>query len=79
MVRKWAQEEFPGGLVVRDPALSLLQLGSLQWHGFDPWSRNFHTLQVQPKERERGHRKRVCKSEVALYMGVWEGGQERAV
>ena len=28
---KYSKEEFPGGLVVKDPALSLL------WHRFDPW------------------------------------------
>ena len=31
-----ASLEFPGGLAVRDLALSLL------WQGFDPWSQNFH-------------------------------------
>ena len=29
--------EFPGGLVVKDPALSLLWLESLMWHEFDPY------------------------------------------
>ena len=38
-------EEFPGGLVAKDLALSLLLL----WLRFDPWARNFHMLQVQPK------------------------------
>ena len=28
--------EFPGSLVVKDLALSLLWLGSLLWHGFNP-------------------------------------------
>ena len=37
-------EEFPGGLVVKDLALSLL------WLGFDAWPRNFHMLQVRPKK-----------------------------
>ena len=27
---------------VKDPALSLKWLGLLLWHGFDPWSGNFH-------------------------------------
>ena len=26
---------------VKDPVLSLQQLGSLLWHGFDPWRWNF--------------------------------------
>ena len=37
--RKW------GSLVVqhvKDLALSLQRLGSLLWHGFDPWPWNFH-------------------------------------
>ena len=29
--------EFPGGVAVKDPALSLLWLGSLLWRQFDPW------------------------------------------
>ena len=36
---------------VKDPALPLL------WHRsqlrFDPWLRNFHTLQVQPKKKKK--------------------------
>ena len=31
--------EFPDGLVVKDPALSLL------WLGFNPWPGSFHMLQ----------------------------------
>ena len=33
---------------VKDPVLSLQQLGSLLRHRFDPWPRNFHMLRVQP-------------------------------
>ena len=29
-----------------NPELSLYQLGSLWWHGFDPWLRNFYMLPV---------------------------------
>ena len=36
--------EFPGGLAIKDLALSLL------WPGFDPGPRNFCMLQVQPEE-----------------------------
>ena len=34
---------------VKEPALSLQQLGSLLWHGFDPWPGNFCMLQLQSK------------------------------
>lgn len=40
--------EFPGGLVVKDPVLSLLWLGSLLWPRFDPWLRKFHKPQEWP-------------------------------
>ena len=35
---------------VKDPMLSLQQLGLLLWHGFDPWPKNFHMARVQPKK-----------------------------
>ena len=40
------EEKFPGGLVVNDIVLSLL------WHGFDPWPRNVHMPQGQPKKKK---------------------------
>ena len=36
---------------VKDPALSLQQLGLLLWHGFDPWPGNFRMPQVRPKKK----------------------------
>ena len=36
---------------VKDLALSLQRLGSLPWHGFSPWPRNFHMAQEQPKQK----------------------------
>ena len=39
------EEEFPGGLVVKDLVLSPL------WLGFDPCPGNFHMLQAWPKKR----------------------------
>ena len=49
--KKVAGWEFPGGLVGKDLALSLLWLGSLLWRGeFDPWAGNFHMPQVWPKK-----------------------------
>ena len=41
---------------VKDPALSLLW--SLLWHGFNPWSENFHMLWAQPKKKKK---KRECR------------------
>ena len=40
-------QEFPGGLTVRELALSLL------WHRFDSWPGNFHTLQVCLKNKTK--------------------------
>ena len=37
--------EFPGGLAVKDPVLSLL------WLRFSPWPRNFHTPWGWPKNK----------------------------
>ena len=39
--------EFPCGLVVKDPALSLL------WHRFEPRPRNFYVLWAQPKKKKK--------------------------
>ena len=46
-VKKMIIEEFLGGLVVKESALSLL------WLGFDPWPRNFHMLWAQPKTKKQ--------------------------
>ena len=40
-------EEFPGGLAVKDLALSLL------WLGFSLWPGNFGRLQAQPKKKKK--------------------------
>ena len=42
--------EFPGGLVVKDLALSLL------WLGFYPWPVNFYMSWVQPKKKKKRER-----------------------
>ena len=34
---------------VKDPALPLLWFRIEPWRRFDPWPRNLHRLQVQPK------------------------------
>ena len=46
---------------VKDPDLSLEQLGSLLWSRFDPWPKKFHGPWMQPKKkkkRRRGRRRR---------------------
>ena len=54
--------EFPGGLEVKDLALSLLWLRLLLWHRFDPWPRNFRMLWVpthnQKKKKKKEERER---------------------
>lgn len=45
--------EFPGGLAVQDPAISLLWLGSLQCCGFDSWPRNFCMLRMKGEKKEK--------------------------
>ena len=37
---------------VVNPVLSLQQLRSLLWHGFDPSTRNFHMLYALPKKKK---------------------------
>lgn len=48
--------EFPGGLEVEDPVLSLLRLGPLLWHRFDPGPGNFVCCRHSQREKE-GERK----------------------
>ena len=48
VVRRYLQE-IPGGLAVKNLALSLL------WHGFDPG--NFHKPQAQPKKENKKEKK----------------------
>ena len=38
---------------VMDLTLSLQQLGSLLWHGFNPWPRNFHMPWVWQKKKKK--------------------------
>ena len=46
---------------VKDLALLLQWLGLLLCHGFDPWPRNFHVSQAQPK---KGEKRKVLKSKI---------------
>ena len=45
--------EFPVAKGVKDLVLSLQWLGSLLWHGFDPWPKNFNMLRVLPKNKKQ--------------------------
>ena len=38
---------------LKDPALSLQWLGSLLWHGLDPWPGNFHMLKTGLKGKKK--------------------------
>ena len=45
--------EFPGNLVVKDPALSLPCLGSLLWLRFDPWlGKLLHAVGTAKKSKQ---------------------------
>ena len=46
IIKNRRQREFPGGLVVKDPVLSML------WCRFDPWPGNFCMPQVQTTKKE---------------------------
>ena len=50
--------EFPGGLVIKDPVLSMLWLGSLLWCGFDSWPWNLHMPQPWPKKKKKKKKKK---------------------
>ena len=45
--------EFPRGLVVKDPVLSLLRLCLQLWCSFSPWPRNFCMPLAWPKKKEK--------------------------
>ena len=51
--------EFPGSLVVKDSALSLLCLGLQLWHGFNPCSRSFYV-----------HWKKIIKNKIKCWILV---------
>ena len=38
---------------VKDLVFSLQWLGSLLWHGFNPWPRNVHMLWACPKKKKK--------------------------
>ena len=52
-IKKNLFKEFPGGLVVKDPALSLLQRRPLLYKcGFNPWKFT-HATGVAPKKKKK--------------------------
>ena len=48
-----SKNEVGSSLVVKGLALSLQQLGLLQWYRFSPWAGNFHIAQVQAEVKKR--------------------------
>ena len=58
---------------VKDRALSLQWLESLLGHGFDPWSRNFHVLWVQPKTKTKERKKTTCTTFI-IYIKLVQSG-----
>ena len=64
--KRLSLSEFAGGPEVKDPALSLLWLGSLLWHGFDPWCGNFCVLQAWPKNIKIKLKIVICNIPVTL-------------
>ena len=70
--------EFPGGLAVKEPVLSLPWLWFLLWYRFDPWPGNFQMPSAccgrGPGGPEVGkkRKKKVCRTKARCW-----GGQAR--
>ena len=47
---------------VKDPPLSLQQLGSLLWRMFDPWPRNFCVPWAWPKKKKQKQKQQTMKT-----------------
>ena len=59
---------------VKDVALLLQQLGLLLWHGFDPWSSNFHRPWMQQQQQQRkGKQMQIQQRYPATQFGVQDG------
>ena len=64
---------------VKDPVLSLQQLGSLLWHRFDSWPRNFHMPWAQPGKLffSLSAELNLCRPSVCiLCLGKWMVGED---
>ena len=57
---------------VKDPALSLLWLGSPLRCGFDPWPGNFHMLWAQPKTKQ--NKTKTLQRALSLSSALRAGG-----
>ena len=55
---------------VKDPALSLLWLQLLLWHGTDPWHRNFQMLWASPLPLSKKKENSSRISLVAHWLGI---------
>lgn len=56
---------------VKDPVLSLKQLGSLLWRGFHPWLGKFYMPQVWPKKFNKNFKlKKNCRAILLPIVGV---------
>ena len=56
---------------VKDPVLSLQQLGSLLWHGFDLWPRNFHMAWVCQKKTNKNKQTHKRKEASMVKTSFW--------
>ena len=55
--------QLPGGIVNEDLVLSMLWLGSLLWHGFDPWAGNFKIKKTKQKKTKKKKTKKKQKKQ----------------
>ena len=58
---------------VKDPELSLPQLGLLLWHGFDPWPGNFCMLWCSNNNNNNNNKELIGASAVAQW-DLWHLG-----
>ena len=48
-----------------------------QWHGFDPWPKDFHMPQVQPKQKEKKKERKEGRKEERRKEGRKEGRKRK--
>ena len=54
--KSWREDSLVVQLI-KDLALPLQRLGSLLWHGFASWTRNFHMPKMQPPPKKKQQQK----------------------
>ena len=59
---------------VKDPVVSLVWLRWLLQHGFNPWTRNFHMLQVHQKKKSKNKNKQTNKKNSTKSSHKWQEG-----